>query len=70
MDRTKELELFDRLCRDRALREWLEAQNATQISTLLAAPEHDKLLKAQGACAMLKSMLDRLVAAEKAAAKR
>lgn len=65
--REQEAKLFDYLCRHAPLREWLDQQLAEQIKVLLVNPDIDTIRKAQGAAAFVKSMQDRLSAAESAA---
>jgi len=67
MDRSKEAALFDNLYRNQPLRDWLEAQLADQVKILLVNPQHEAILKAQGAAAFLRLMQDKLTAAESAA---
>ena len=69
MDKVKESELFAYLCRHRPLKEWLEHQLKRQVDVLMVNPDRDVILKAQAACAFIKTVLDKLEAAE-AAAKR
>ena len=67
MTREKEAILFDYLARHKPLREWLEGQFQRQIEILLVNPDHAAIVKAQGASGFIKTMLDRLDAAESAA---
>ncbi len=69
MDKARESQLFDGLFRQRPLREWLDEQLQRQIDILVANPNHEALLKAQGAAGFIKSMQDRINAAEKSAHK-
>jgi hypothetical protein len=64
--RDQETQLFDHLFRHRPLREWLDQQLAEQVKVLLVNPDMDTIRKAQGAAAFIKSMQDRLAAAESA----
>lgn len=66
MDKTRESQLFDHLFRQRPLRDWLEEQLQRQVDILLANPQHEAILKAQGAAAFIKAFQDRLAAAEAA----
>ena len=67
MERRYEAELFDYLCRQRKLREWLEEQLDTQLKILVVNPDVEQLRLAQGRAQMLQTILDRLTAAETAA---
>lgn len=67
MTRDQELALFESLCRSRPLKEWLDAQLAEQLKILLVNPDFDNLRKAQGAAQFIKSIMDKLTAAESAA---
>ncbi len=67
MDRRHEVELFDYLCRQRKLREWLEEQLDTQFKILVVNPDVEQLRIAQGRAQMLQTILDRLTVAETAA---
>ena len=66
MDRSREAQLFDHLFRQRPLRAWLDEQLQRQVDVLLANPNHEVILKAQGAAAFIKSFQDRLASAEAA----
>lgn len=66
MAKTSETQMFDHLFRHRPLRDWLDEQLQRQVDVLVANPNHEALLKAQGAAGFIKSMQDRLAAAEKA----
>lgn len=63
LDRKQEAELFDYLCRNRKLQEWLEGQLAKQVEILLVNPNHEAILKAQGAASFIKTFQDGLQAA-------
>lgn len=67
MDRKHEAELFDHLCRQRRLREWLEEHMQAQIKILVVNPDVEQLRIAQGRAQMLQTILDRLTTAENAA---
>lgn len=67
MTRDKEAILFDYLCRHRPLNEWLADQMAEQVKVLMVCNDVEMIRKAQGAAAFIKSMQDRLSAAESAA---
>lgn len=67
MTRENEARLFADLCRSRPLKEWLDAQLAEQVKILLVNPDFDNLRKAQGAAQFIKSIMDKLTAAESAA---
>lgn len=67
MTRDQESQLFDHLFRHRPLREWLEQQMAEQVKVLLVNPDIDTIRRAQGAAGFIKSIQDRLAAAESAA---
>lgn len=67
MERHHEAELFDYLCRQRKLREWLEEQLDTQFKILVVNPDVEQLRIAQGRAQMLQTILDRLTVAETAA---
>lgn len=67
MDRNKEAELFDHLCRYTRVREWFEEQLGTQIKVLTVNPDIEQLRKAQGAAQFINVVLDKLKAAESAA---
>lgn len=67
MDRNKETELFDHLCRTPRLKEWLADQLASQYKILVVNPDVEQLRKAQGQAQFIQHMLDKLTAAESAA---
>lgn len=67
MERAKEAELFDALCRNRRVREWLEEQLAEQFKVLVLNPDVEQLRRAQGRAQFIQQMLDKLSAAETAA---
>lgn len=67
MERAKEAELFDGLCRNRRVREWLDEQLAEQVKILVLNPDTEQLRKAQGRAQFIQLMLDKLGAAESAA---
>lgn len=67
MDRKHEAELFDHLCRQRRLKEWLDEQMRSQHEILVVNPNVDQLRIAQGRAQMIQLMLDKLNAAESAA---
>lgn len=70
MDRAKETELFDHLCRTPRLKEWLQEQFDEQTAILVVNPDVEQLRKAQGRAQFAKNMIDKLTAAEAAAKKR
>lgn len=67
MDRSKEAELFDHLCRLPRLKEWLAEQLASQYKILVVNPDVEQLRKAQGHAQFIQLMLDKLATAESAA---
>ncbi len=67
MERTKEVELFDHLCRMPRLKEWLVEQLAAQYKILVVNPDVEMLRRAQGHAQCLQAMLDKLATAESAA---
>lgn len=67
MDRKQEAELWDHLCRQRRLKEWLSEQLQSQHEILVVNPNVDQLRIAQGRAQMVQLMLDKLDAAESAA---
>jgi hypothetical protein len=67
VERTKEAELFDSLCRMPRLREWLGEQLAQQVKILVVNPDVEQLRKAQGQAQFIQLMLDKLATAESAA---
>ena len=70
MDRAKETELFDHLCRMPRVREWFQEQYDEQLSILVVNPDVEQLRKAQGRAQAAKHVLDKLTAAESTAKKR
>lgn len=70
MDRAKEAELFDHLCRTPRLKEWFQEQYDEQTAILVVNPDVEQLRKAQGRAQLLKQFMDKLTAAEAAAKKR
>lgn len=70
MDRAKETELWDHLCRTPRLKEWLQEQFDEQTAILVVNPDVEQLRKAQGRAQFAKAMIDKLAAAEAAAKKR
>lgn len=64
MTRDQESELFQHLVRIPRVAEWCQAQLDEQIKCLLQNPSHEAILKAQGAAAVHKLMLDKLAAAK------
>lgn len=66
MDKARESQLFDHLFRQRPLRDWLDEQLQRQVDILLANPQHEAILKAQGAASFIRAFQDRLTAAESA----
>ncbi len=69
MDRNLEQELFQHLVRTPRVAEWVQHQLDEQIKVLLVNPTHETILKAQGAAAVYKLMLDKLAAAKTALTK-
>lgn len=67
MDALREAELFDTLCRNARVREWLLDQMARQVKILVVNPDVEALHRAQGRAQFIQQMLDRLIAAEFAA---
>lgn len=70
MDAVKTNELFDYLCRHRPLKEWLQGQLASQTETLVASNDIERIRQAQGQARFIKSMIEKLDAAEKSAKSR
>lgn len=70
MERTKEAELFEHLCRTPRLREWLQEQFDEQTAILVVNPDVEQLRRAQGRAQFVKALLDKLTAAEAAIRKR
>jgi len=70
MDRAKEVELFDHLCRMPRVREWFQEQYDEQTAILVVNPDVEQLRKAQGRAQFAKTVLDKLASAEAAAKKR
>jgi len=69
MNRDVEQELFQHLVRTPRVSEWVQSQLDEQIKVLLVNPNHETILKAQGAAAVYKLMLDKLQAAKTALTK-
>lgn len=67
MTKEQEAKLFDHLMRVPQFKQWVLGQMDKQVEVLKMNPDHATILKAQGACSMLKLILDRLDAAESAA---
>lgn len=67
MTKDQEAKLFDHLMRVPQFKQWVLGQMDKQVEVLKMNPDHATILKAQGACSMLKLILDRLDAAESAA---
>ena len=66
MTRDQEAELFQHLVRTHRVTDWVQGQLDEQIRILLVNPSHESILKAQGAAAVYKLMLDKLEAAKAA----
>lgn len=66
MTRDEESELFQYLVRNQRFVEWVGTQLDEQIKVLMVNPHMEQLHKAQGACAVYKSMQEKLTAAKAA----
>ena len=66
MDKKSETDLFEYLARHPKVADWAKSQLDEQIKVLMQNPSHEAILKAQGAAAVYKLMLDKLVAAKAA----
>jgi hypothetical protein len=67
MTKEQEAKLFDHLMRVPQFKQWVLGQMDRQVEILKVNVDHAVILKTQGACSMLKLILDRLDAAESAA---
>lgn len=66
MDKKSETDLFEYLARHPKVADWAKSQLDEQIKVLLVNTQHESILKAQGAAAVYKLMLDKLAAAKAA----
>lgn len=66
MTRDQESELFQHLVRNQRFPEWVQSQLDEQVKVLMVNPTHEAILKAQGAAAVYKLMLDKLASAKTA----